>query len=133
MLKQWIGKSALALAAGLAVAASIAAPAQAADVDLDLLVDGELVGSMTHHDADDVFTIHDWYPDGHGVRGTIYMIDESGDRNRMDSFYNGKGTGEYMALTYNILSGIDYVMEICTVDGAQDNIPNDCAELEITE
>jgi len=133
MLKQWIAKSSLVLAVGLGVAASIAGPAQAADADLDLIVGGHVVASITHHDADDVFTVHDWWVDGHGVRGTLYMIDETGDWNRQNSVYNGKGSGEYVVMEYDIKTGVDYVMEVCTVDGSQDLIPNDCTDMEITE
>jgi len=132
MLKQRIAKTGIALAFGLALAASITSPAQAADADLKLIVDGGVVASITHHDADDVFTVHDWFPDGHGVRGTLYMI-EDGEMNRLDSVYNGKGTGEYTMLEYDIVKGVDYVMEICTVDGSQDNLPNDCVTRGITE
>jgi opacity protein-like surface antigen len=133
MNKTWIARAGLALGAGLALAASIAAPAQAADVSAQLTdPGGRLIAEIIHHDDGDVFSVHDWYRDGHGVRGSLYLV-EDGERVPLESVYNGLGSGEFTTFEWNILSGQQYVMEVCSVDGANDPEANDCVFEEITE
>jgi hypothetical protein len=133
MNKTWIARAGLALGAGIALAAGIAAPAQAADVSARLTDPGGLlIGEVIHHDADDVFTVHDWHQDGHGVRGSIYLV-EDGEWVLLKSSYNGRGSGTYTTFEWNVLTGEDYVMEVCSVDGANDPEANDCVFEEITE
>ena len=133
MNKTWISRAGLALGAGLALAASIAAPAQAADAGLELTnPGGTVIAEIIHHDDGDVFSVHDWYADGHGVRGSLYLV-EDGEWVLLESIYNGLGSGEFTTFSWNVLTGEDYVMEVCSVDGANDPEPNDCAFLEITE
>ncbi|WP_112137444.1 hypothetical protein [Glycomyces dulcitolivorans] len=130
--RQWIARTGLALGAGLALAASVAAPAQAADIEAQMYVGDDLVAEIIHHDDGDVFSVHDWYPDGHGVRGSLYLV-EDGEWILLDSVYNGLGAGEFRTFQWNVLTGEAYVMEVCTVDGANDPEPNDCVFQEVEE
>jgi hypothetical protein len=133
MNKTWIARTGLALGVGLALAASIATPAQAADLEVQLTdAGGNLIAEMIHHDQGDVFSVHDWYPDGHGVRGSLYLV-EDGEWILLESLYNGLGAGEFTTFEWNVLTGEEYVMEVCSVDGANDPEPNDCSFQEVTE
>lgn len=133
MNKTWIARAGLALGAGLALAASIAAPAQAADLEVQLTdAGGNMIAEMIHHDEGDVFSVHDWYRDGHGVRGSLYLV-EDGEWILLESIYNGLGAGEFTTFEWNVLTGEEYVMEVCSVDGANDPEANDCSFQEVTE
>lgn len=133
MNKTWIARTGLALGVGLALAASIATPAQAADLEVQLTdAGGNLIAEMIHHDQGDVFSVHDWHPDGHGVRGSLYLV-EDGEWILLESLYNGLGAGEFTTFEWNVLTGEEYVMEVCSVDGANDPEPNDCSFQEVTE
>ncbi|MGH3240286.1 MAG: hypothetical protein ACRDNL_07885 [Spirillospora sp.] len=93
----------------------------------------DLAASMLHVDSDpDKFYIKDSKADGHGVRGTLQLL-ETGTWRNLKSMYNGNGKGTAVTMPRDITDGYTYRMRICTVDGAGDTTPVQCAYKKFEE
>jgi hypothetical protein len=89
---------------------------------------GGISAMMQHVDDGDLFRVHDWHSDGHGVRGRLDVADPIyGGYRRVHDSYNGMGAGTYSEFFYNVLEGKGYQMHVCTVDGREDSTPVACS------
>lgn len=127
MAKKWLARIGTALAVTGGLVAGAAGPASAANSQVVLYDSAnDLAASMLHMDDGDKYYIKDHKPDGHGVRGTIQLL-ESGTWRNVASMYNGNGSGTAVTLWHDVYEGNTYRMRICTVDGAGDTTPVACA------
>ncbi|MFE0106804.1 hypothetical protein [Streptomyces sp. NPDC059009] len=93
----------------------------------------DLAASMLHLDPDpDKVYIKDSKSDGHGVRGTLQIL-ETGTWRNLKSKYNGDPAPSYAVMFRDIIDGYTYRMRICTVDGASDTTPVQCAYKKFEE
>jgi hypothetical protein len=114
MIKKWISRAALACAAGMALAATVASPAYAADKWLYLTGDGNQYASMVFVDNGDVFKIYDDRADGYGPTG--YLQEYSYRLLLWETVaykHNGAGDGNPVKFGYDITTGLLYRMKLC--------------------
>ncbi|WUH97051.1 hypothetical protein OHR68_26355 [Spirillospora sp. NBC_00431] len=128
MARNWLVQAGVVAAGAVAVIGGSAGTASAANTQA-VLYDrsNDLAASMLHVDSDpDKFYIKDHKKDGHGVRGTLQLL-ETGTWRNLKSMYNGKGARTAVTMPRDITDGYTYRLKICTVDGAGDTTPVQCA------